>query len=121
MSSRDTGAPHKSSSAILRIGDAMARLSKSQDSTFLELFRHASLMTEIWKPEGVDTQEPHSQDELYFVVRGEGEFVHGTERGHVAAGDLLFVPAQVPHRFEHFTTDFVVWVVFYGPQGGEKT
>ena len=77
-------------------------------------------MIEIWKPEGVDTQQPHVQDELYFVVHGEGEFVHGNQRDHVGAGDVLFVAAQLPHRFESFSADFVVWVVFYGPNGGER-
>jgi len=32
---------------------------------------------------------------------------------------LLFVPAGVEHRFEHFSEDFSTWVVFYGPRGGE--
>jgi hypothetical protein len=30
------------------------------------------------------------------------------------------VPAGVVHRFEEFTEDLVVWVVFYGPEGGER-
>ena len=34
-------------------------------------------------------------------------------------GDLLFVAADRPHRFEDFTEDFAVWVMFYGPEGGE--
>jgi hypothetical protein len=24
------------------------------------------------------------------------------------------------HRFEDFTEDFLVWVFFYGPEGGES-
>ena len=35
-------------------------------------------------------------------------------------GDLLFVAANVTHRFEDFTEDFGVWVMFYGPENGEK-
>jgi hypothetical protein len=31
----------------------------------------------------------------------------------------LFVPAGAEHRFEDFTDDLTVWVVFYGPEGGE--
>jgi hypothetical protein len=26
----------------------------------------------------------------------------------------------VPHRFENFTDDFGTWVIFYGPEGGER-
>ena len=37
-----------------------------------------------------------------------------------APGSLLFVPALRPHRFTQFTDDFSTWVVFYGPDGGER-
>jgi mannose-6-phosphate isomerase-like protein (cupin superfamily) len=107
-------------SVVLSLGNARGALSKATNTTFLELFRRGSLAVEIWKPEGVDTQQPHGQDELYFVVGGEGEFVHSAQRNRVQAGDVLFVAAQTPHRFENFSADFTVWVVFYGPEGGEK-
>jgi hypothetical protein len=29
------------------------------------------------------------------------------------------VPAGTVHRFEDFSDDLTVWVIFYGPQGGE--
>jgi uncharacterized protein YjlB len=35
-------------------------------------------------------------------------------------GDFLFAPAGVKHRFEDFSDDFLTWVIFYGPEGGEK-
>ena len=55
-------------------------------------------------------------------------FEHGTltvklyaPRGTAfAPGDFLFAPAGLPHRFEDFTDDLAVWVLFYGPEGGEK-
>ena len=50
---------------------------------------------------------------------GGGEFVNGPERHPFGPGDALFVPAGVEHRFEDFTDDLVVWVVFYGPEDGE--
>jgi mannose-6-phosphate isomerase-like protein (cupin superfamily) len=66
-------------------------------------------------------QQPHAQDELYFIHRGKGEIVIDGQRGDATAGSAFFVAAGVPHRFENFSQDFVTWVVFYGPQGGEKT
>jgi len=53
------------------------------------------------------------------VVQGSGEFVNGDDRQRFGPGDLLFVPAHVAHRFERFTDDLAVWVIFYGPVGGE--
>jgi mannose-6-phosphate isomerase-like protein (cupin superfamily) len=85
---------------------------------FVELFRRGPLSVELFAPRGVDTQEPHAQDELYIVARGHGEFVNGPVRHEFGPGDVMFVPAGVVHRFENFSDDFLVWVVFCGPQGG---
>jgi mannose-6-phosphate isomerase-like protein (cupin superfamily) len=57
--------------------------------------------------------------ELYVVIAGHGEFLNGEERHPFQAGDLLFVPAGVEHRFLSFSDDFQTWVIFYGPRGGE--
>jgi mannose-6-phosphate isomerase-like protein (cupin superfamily) len=62
---------------------------------------------------------PHTQDEIYVILSGRGIFFHDGKRDAFEAGDLLFVAAGVEHRFEDFTEDTVVWVVFYGPNGGE--
>jgi mannose-6-phosphate isomerase-like protein (cupin superfamily) len=62
---------------------------------------------------------PHTQDEIYIILSGRGVFFHDGKRDAFETGDLLFVAAGVEHRFEDFTEDTVVWVVFYGPNGGE--
>ncbi|UII78851.1 cupin domain-containing protein [Flagellimonas sp. CMM7] len=90
-----------------------------QDSPFLMLFEHGTLTVEIYKPEKIDLQQPHSRDEVYVVISGTGEFMNDGERTTFAPGDFLFVPAGVEHRFENFTDDFSTWVIFYGPEGGE--
>ncbi|WP_298928321.1 cupin domain-containing protein [uncultured Allomuricauda sp.] len=91
-----------------------------QDSPFLTLFEHGTLAVEIYKPERIDLQQPHSRDEVYVVVSGTGEFMNDGERTTFSPGDFLFVPAGVEHRFENFTDDFSTWVIFYGPEGGES-
>ena len=97
---------------------ALARLENSGQE-FIELFRHGSLSIEIYKPHGVDRQQPHSRDELYVVIAGTGSFVIGEARRPFEPGEVLFVPAGVEHRFENFSDDFAAWVFFYGPEGGE--
>ncbi len=103
----------------LTIKDSLEKLSH-HNGTFIKLFSHGTLEVEIYKPERVDLQKPHTRDEVYVVSAGSGEFVCGNERGPVAGGDVLFVPAGVEHRFLNFTNDFSTWVFFYGPEGGEK-
>lgn len=90
-----------------------------QGERFVRAFAHGTMTVEVYAPAGHDPQTPHGQDELYFVQAGTGEFVVGSERHAFGPGTVLFVPAGVPHRFLHFTPDFVTWVVFWGPPGGE--
>ena len=102
----------------LTLANALQELD-GHDQLFRELFNHGSLSVEIYKPEKVDWQKPHRRDELYVVISGSGYFVNGNSREAFEAGELLFVPAGVVHRFESFTDDFATWVMFYGPEGGE--
>jgi mannose-6-phosphate isomerase-like protein (cupin superfamily) len=87
---------------------------------FTEALRHGSMSVEVFAPRGKDSQEPHDQDELYFVVSGSADFEVDAKTGPVKAGDALFVAAHVPHHFERMSEDFVTWVVFWGPPGGEQ-
>ena len=101
------------------VAEAMNLLSGPGEERFAKVLGHGSMEVEVYAPRGTDPQTPHTRDELYVVVSGSGEFVNGPERLEFGPGDVLFVPASVEHRFEDFTDDLVVWVVFYGPEGGE--
>jgi mannose-6-phosphate isomerase-like protein (cupin superfamily) len=105
---------------VLPLATARARLAALPGALFTELLSHGTLSVEIYAPQGVDAQEPHSRDEVYVVASGSGEFLCGERRERFGPGDLLFVPAHVPHRFLDFTADLAVWVMFYGPEGGER-
>jgi mannose-6-phosphate isomerase-like protein (cupin superfamily) len=97
----------------------LTRLPGPTGERFVELFRHGTLSVELYAPRGHDPQQPHTRDEVYAVVQGKGQFRNGDARHPFGPGDVLFVPAGVVHRFEEFTDDLVVWVFFYGPEGGE--
>jgi len=84
------------------------------------VFQHGTLLLKLYAPEGVDRQTPHTRDELYIVASGTGVFQNGDARHAFGPGDALFVPAGVAHRFESFSDDFQVWVMFYGPDLGES-
>ena len=102
------------------VAESLALLPGAGGPRFAKVLEHGSLVVEIYAPRGHDPQQPHTRDEVYVVFSGRGHFVNGDAREPFAPGDLLFVPAGVPHRFEDFTEDLVVWVVFYGPEGGEQ-
>ena len=101
------------------VEEALLHLPGPKGERFAALLEHGSLVVEIYAPRGHDPQTPHTRDEVYIVISGSGYFVNGATREPFNTGDLLFVPAAVPHRFEDFTDDLTVWVIFYGPEGGE--
>ena len=59
-------------------------------------------------------------DEIYFVSTGSGEYICGESRQSFGPTDILFAAAGVEHRFENFSDDLTLWVLFYGPEGGES-
>ncbi len=99
---------------------AVAALPEPPSEQYAVLFRHGTLEVGLYAPRGDDPRGPHTRDEVYLVLAGSGWFVNGPSRDRFGPGDVLFVPAGAAHRFEEFTADFQVWVIFYGPPGGEQ-
>jgi len=103
----------------ISIAEAVGRLAGSTLRS-IPLFAHGSLLVKYYAPLGTDAQTPHTRDEIYVVAQGRGLFFDGSWRRAFAPGDLLFAAAGVTHRFEDFSADFGVWVMFYGPENGEE-
>jgi len=61
-----------------------------------------------------DPQRPHHEDEMYYVVRGRARFRAEEEDREVAAGTVLFVAAEVEHRFHDIKEELAV-LVFFAP------
>ena len=107
------------------INQALARLPADRTDTypdgapFVCMMSGGTMSVEVFAPKGADLQQPHAQDELYFIHSGTGRIVINAQRFEAAAGDAFFVAAGVAHQFENFSYDFVTWVVLYGPLGGE--
>jgi mannose-6-phosphate isomerase-like protein (cupin superfamily) len=99
--------------------EALEKVALAAPKRFANVFAHGTLEVELYAPVGDDLQTPHSRDEVYLVARGNGLFRIAEAGVPFGPGDFLFVPAGVEHRFERFTEDFLTWVFFYGPVGGE--
>lgn len=63
---------------------------------------------------GVDPQQPHSEDEVYYVVSGRGAIRVGDEDRPVQAGSIVYVAANVEHRFHDIADDLII-LVFFAP------
>jgi mannose-6-phosphate isomerase-like protein (cupin superfamily) len=61
-----------------------------------------------------DPQGPHTEDEVYHVVSGRARIAVGEEDHVVGPGSVIFVAADVVHRFHDIAEDLVI-LVFFGP------
>ena len=61
-----------------------------------------------------DPQRPHHEDEMYYVLRGKARFRAGDEDREISTGSVLFVAAEVEHRFHDITEELAV-LVFFAP------
>lgn len=67
---------------------------------------------------GLDDQFPHTEDEVYVVLKGRAQFTAGDETVWVGPGTTLFVPSNENHRFHDVTEDLAILVVFAPPHSG---
>lgn len=92
---------------------------RNPDEPYSVALERGTLELGFYSPIEIDRQQPHDQDEVYVIVSGRGRFLNGDSITEFGPGDALFVPAGVEHRFLDFSDDTEMWVVFYGPVGGE--
>ena len=88
----------------------------TSDRPFAELVRSHDLSVGVYVLEAgaTDHQTPHTEDEVYYVIRGRGRIRVADEDRPVEAGSIVFVAADVPHRFHDIAEQLVVLVAF-GP------
>ena len=106
-------------SGVFPLADALARIPGPAGEHAVGVFDRGTLKVKFSCPVPPNQQAPHAQDEVYLVVRGRGVLLHDGQRDVMETGDCAFIAAGTEHRFEEFTDDLAVWVVFFGPEGGE--
>ena len=90
---------------------------------YLEFLRGPTLSVGLYvlPAGGVDAQQPHGEDEVYYVVTGRATVRVGDEDRdedrEVQAGSVIFVPPGVPHRFHSITEELRI-LVFFTPAEG---
>jgi mannose-6-phosphate isomerase-like protein (cupin superfamily) len=86
---------------------------------YLEFLRVPALSVGIYHlPLGSrDLQQPHTEDEVYYVLSGRGHFWAAGEQIAVRPGTLIFVERAVEHRFFEITENLTVLVYFAPAEG----
>ena len=95
----------------------------SDTRTYIEFIRTADLSVGVYRlaAGAIDTQEPHTEEEIYFVRGGRARFTSGDQDVAIAPGDFLFVPALEPHKFHTITEDLELLVFFAPPEGARES
>lgn len=100
---------------IFELQDIASRL-ENEGGYFLDFLKIRDLEAGIivLHPEQRDTQQPHSADELYYVIEGSGWLELGKTKRSVKRGSIIFVPAGMHHKFYGSENDLVILYVFAG-------
>ncbi len=88
----------------------------TEEVHYAEFLRQPSLSMGVYflAAGALDPQQPHTEDEVYYIVNGQGSIRVGDENQLVQAGSVVFVAANVPHRFFNITEDMTI-LVFFAP------
>ena len=84
---------------------------------YLEFLRVPALNSGVYvlKAGETDPQQPHAQDEVYYVIEGRATFTcSGHPDSAVSAGSVIYVETGVPHRFTRIEEDLTILVLFAG-------
>jgi mannose-6-phosphate isomerase-like protein (cupin superfamily) len=85
-----------------------------RETPYLEFLRVPTMSAGLYRlPVGaLDRQQPHHEDEVYYILKGRGMIEIGDERQPVEPGILMYVPAHTPHRFYAISEDLTVLALF---------
>jgi quercetin dioxygenase-like cupin family protein len=103
---------------IFEFNNLLAESEKSNER-WREFLRVSSLSMGLYRLKAgqIDEQQPHTEDEVYYVVSGKASFRADGKEQPVAPGSVIFVERAVEHRFENITEDLSV-LVFFAPAEG---
>ncbi len=83
---------------------------------YLEFLREPALSVGLYvlPVGGIDTQQPHTEDEVYYIVSGQGAIRVSDEDREVEPGTTVYVAANIEHRFHSITEELRI-LVFFAP------
>lgn len=101
--------------AVFRVSDISEERARS-GRLYREFLRVTSMSMGLYelKAGSADPQQPHREDEVYYVISGLGLIRVGDRDVPVEAGSIVFVTAGVEHRFHSIAEDLRV-LVFFAP------
>ncbi len=97
--------------------DEIARQRRESGEDYLQFVNEGSLSLGLYElaAGAIDPQQPHAEDEVYYVVSGRAKITVADETRAVGPGDSVFVAAMIEHRFHDVEEDLSL-LVFFAPE-----
>lgn len=98
---------------------ALAERQRRGDELYLEFLRVPALNCGLYvlPAGGEDPQQPHEEDEVYYVISGRGSFTCEGQEREVGPGSILYVEAHAEHRFFDIQEELSILVLFASASG----
>jgi len=86
---------------------------------YYEFLREPSMSLGLYvlPADGTDPQQPHNEDEVYYVISGRAMITVGEETQAIQPGSTVFVGKHVPHKFHDISEELTLLVFFAPPEG----
>jgi mannose-6-phosphate isomerase-like protein (cupin superfamily) len=96
--------------------EALTDQRSEANKLYLEFIRAPDLSVGVYElpAGGTDPQSPHTEDEVYYVVKGKAQLRVGSEDRAVRAGSVIYVAKNLEHRF-HSIEEALTVLVFFAP------
>lgn len=97
-------------------------LAQGAGERWQEFLRFPALSMGIYRLEAgsEDTQRPHGEDEVYYILSGRARFQCGDDVQDARPGTILFVARRDEHRFFDIAEDLAALVFFAPAEGSRK-
>lgn len=107
---------------LFDVSDVLERRRES-GQLYLEFLSASTMSVGVYtlSTDTCDPQQPHTEDEIYYVLSGRGQIRVGDEDFEVKPESVIFVAAGEEHRFHSIIEDLRLLVVFAPPRGSGRS
>ena len=120
LSAQEENTPTEGKALEVFEAESLIQKLESTERPYLPFLDKSSMKCGIYilKAGAEDKQQPHSLDEVYYVLEGAAMFTVEEEEIAIKEGDILFVKAHAEHRFHTIVSDLKL-LVFFSTETGE--
>ncbi|QGX96612.1 cupin domain-containing protein [Haloplanus rallus] len=87
---------------------------KEEDAQVAEVLSKESVTIEVGKYPTASPKNPHTENEVYYIISGSGMIRIGDKTHSVESGDVVFVEQGLEHDFFNIDEEITALTIFVG-------